>query len=270
MQTIIKWIGSKRRFTSALDQYLPKKIENYFEPFAGSASMAFYLMTENKINGSVTLSDTNSDLISAYKSIVNPKKLKIVLDKLAIHREKHSSAHFDLVKKSGYNSLEDIAARFLYFNRASFSGIYRVNSQDRYNVGPKTKSDVVWLDNDVYIQAGEFLSTSKIYCTSYDYILDAIKPGDFVFLDPPYQRIFLSKERMYSSAPFTFEDQKKLKLFCDAIDKKGAYFMQTNSTETEMTKLYSYYNIALMDVKYTSHGVDPNVKTSEIIIRNYE
>jgi len=26
----------------------------------------------------------------------------------------------------------------------------------------------------------------------------------------------------------------------------------------------------LMDVKYTSHGVDPNVKTNEIIVRNYE
>ena len=269
MKTFLKWVGSKRRFTSTLNQYLPEKIENYFEPFCGSSAMAFYLMTENKINGLVTLSDTNTDLIAAYKCIVNPKKLKIVLDKLAIHQDKHSSKYFDSVKKSGYDNLEDIAARFLYFNRAAFSGIYRVNSQDRYNVSPKTKSDVVWLDDGVYIQAGEFLSKTKIYCTSYDYILDAIKPGDFVFLDPPYHRIFLSKERMYSSTPFTFEDQKKLKLFCDAIDKKGAYFMQTNSTETEMTKLYSYYNIALMDVKYTSHGVDPNVKTNEIIVRNY-
>ena len=269
MKTFVKWAGSKRRFISELNQYLPARIENYFEPFAGSASMAFHLMTENRINGLVTLSDTNSDLIAAYKCIVNPKKLKIVLDKLAIHQEKHSKEYFDLIKKCGYDNLEDIAARFLYFNRASFSGIYRVNSQDRYNVAPKTKSDVVWLDDSVYIQAGEFLSKTKIYCTSYDYILDAIKPGDFVFLDPPYHRIFLSKERMYSSTPFTFEDQKKLKLFCDAIDKKGSYFMQTNSTETEMTELYSYYNIALMDVKYTSHGVDPNVKTNEIIVRNY-
>jgi len=269
MKTFVKWIGSKRKLISELNQYLPEKIENYFEPFCGSSAMAFHLMTENRINGLVTLSDTNSDLIASYKCLTNPKKLKIVLDKLAIHQDKHSSAHFDFVKKSGYNNLEDIAARFLYFNRASFSGIYRVNSQDRYNVSPKTKSDVVWLDDSVYIQAGEFLSKTKIYCTSYDYILDAIKPGDFVFLDPPYHRIFLSKERMYSAKPFTFEDQRKLKLFCDAIDKKGAYFLQTNSAETEMTKLYSYYNIALMDVKYTSHGVDPNVKTNEIIVRNY-
>ena len=269
MKTFVKWIGSKRKLISELNQYLPEKIENYFEPFAGSASMAFYLMTENRINGLVTLSDTNSDLIAAYKCLTNPKRRTIVLDKLAIHQDKHSSKYFDSVKKSGYDNLEDIAARFLYFNRASFSGIYRVNSQDRYNVSPKTKSDVVWLDNDVYIQAGEFLSKTKIYCTSYNYILDAIKPGDFVFLDPPYHRIFLSGERMYSAKPFTFEDQRKLKLFCDAIDKKGGYFLQTNSAETEMTKLYSYYNIALMDVKYTSHGVDPNVKTNEIIVRNY-
>lgn len=269
MKPFIKWVGSKRRFIKVLEKYLPSRIENYFEPFAGSASMAFYLMTENKPNGLITLSDANTDLIAAYKCLVNPKKRAIVLDKLAVHRNEHSNSHFDFVKKSGYDCLEDIAARFLYFNRASFSGIYRVNSQDRYNVTPKTKSDVVWLDNDVYNKAGEFLSKAKIYCTSYDYILDKIEPGDFVFLDPPYHRIFLSGERMYSSNPFTFEDQKKLKTFCDSVDKRGAYFMQTNSAEPEMRNLYRNYRTDIMPVKYTSHGVDPNVATNEIIIRNY-
>jgi len=266
----IKWIGSKRKLISELEKYLPEKIENYFEPFAGSASMAFHLMTEKRIKGLVTLSDTNSNLIAAYKCLVNPDRRAIVLEKMAIHQDNHSKEYFNLVKKAGYNNLEDIAARFLYFNRASFSGIYRVNSQDRYNVSPKTQSDVSWLDDAEYINAGEFLSKTKIYCTSYSFILDAIKPNDLVFLDPPYHRIFLSKERLYTPVAFSFEDQRKLKLFCDAIDKKGAFFMQTNSIEPEMKNLYSSYNISLMGVKYTSHGSDPNVKTHELIIRNYE
>ena len=270
MKTFLKWIGSKRKLISELNQYLPSRIENYFEPFAGSASMAFHLMTEKRIKGLVTISDTNSNLIAAYKCLVNPDRRAIVLEKMAIHQDNHSKEYFNSVKKCGYNSIEDIAARFLYFNRAAFSGIYRVNSQDRYNVTPKTQSAVSWLKNEDYINAGQFLSTSKIYCTSYEYILDAIKPGDLVFLDPPYNSIYLSYQRLYTAAPFTFEDQKKLKLFCDAIDKKGAFFMQTNSIEPEMKNLYSSYNISLMGVKYTSHGSDPNVKTHELIIRNYE
>jgi len=129
MKPFIKWIGSKRRFIKVLDKYLPFRIENYFEPFCGSSAMAFHLMTENKPNGLITLSDANTDLIAAYKCLVNPKRRAIVLEKMAIHQDKHSSKYFDFVKKSGYDNLEDIAARFLYFNRASFSGIYRVNNR---------------------------------------------------------------------------------------------------------------------------------------------
>ena len=66
--TFLKWAGGKRRILEKLNQNLPKKFENYYEPFLGGGSVFFYIKQKYNLKKYV-ISDINLDLINLYKDI---------------------------------------------------------------------------------------------------------------------------------------------------------------------------------------------------------
>ena len=66
----VKWAGGKRSIIDQLIKYVPKKFDNYFEPFVGGGALFFYLRSHPEIYGNLdnrfTLMDNNYDLINAY------------------------------------------------------------------------------------------------------------------------------------------------------------------------------------------------------------
>lgn len=66
MKPIIKWRGGKSQEIKFFNDYLPKKINRYVEPFAGGRALFFYLENENSI-----INDVNFELISLYRLLHN-------------------------------------------------------------------------------------------------------------------------------------------------------------------------------------------------------
>lgn len=64
----IQWPGGKGQLLPELNKMIPSQFNRYFEPFLGGAAMFFYLVYRvMKFNA--YLSDTNVELITAYKAV---------------------------------------------------------------------------------------------------------------------------------------------------------------------------------------------------------
>ena len=69
-QPFIKWSGSKRSQAKEILKHFPRKIDTYYEPFCGGASMLFALMKSDDIEvKKYHISDINEDLYSLLISL---------------------------------------------------------------------------------------------------------------------------------------------------------------------------------------------------------
>ena len=131
--TLVKWAGGKRRLIKQIETYFPLQVDRYFEPFLGGGAVAFHIIRRYHPQ-EVHLSDINEELINAYSVVQADVGSLIKL--LKGYRERHSKKTYYEVREADAKLLSDIqrAARFIYLNRTCFNGLYRVNSQDQFNV----------------------------------------------------------------------------------------------------------------------------------------
>ena len=126
---------------------MPTNFNTYFEPFLGGGAMFFYLMSRGMKFNNAYLSDTNVELITAYKVIkANPKGVIELLQTYDIEYKKYSP--YSEQQQEYYNRLRNArnkieissdvekAARFIALNKTCFNGLYRVNRTGEFNVPP--------------------------------------------------------------------------------------------------------------------------------------
>jgi site-specific DNA-adenine methylase len=77
---IVKWAGGKGQLLSELDKMIPSQFNTYFERFPGDGAMFFYLVS-NGMSFNAYLSDTNVELITAYRAVKDNVKEVIRLQK---------------------------------------------------------------------------------------------------------------------------------------------------------------------------------------------
>lgn len=267
--TFLKWLGGKRQHVKILEKYLPPTFNNYYEPFLGSGAFYFYLKANKKLKDKKAfLSDTNFDLIAAFLCIQNRSRLIPLLDILDKHRIKHSKKYHRELRDKSLSNLEEVAARFIYFNRAGYSGIHRESKHGEFNVCAKNEG-IHWLDRAVYMNSHFLLEGATIKCFDYNVLEAYLKPGDFVYLDPPYQSFFENGNRtVYGMFAFSSKHQKELKDFCDWCSKNKIYVMQSNSNSDLIWDLYEEYRVEQFEAVYTPNGGN-RVEATELIIMNY-
>lgn len=233
----LRWTGSKRWFIKDhIEGYVPEKFNNYYEPFLGSASVFFYIRSKAaELERSFFLSDSNSELINAYTQLRDYPDL--VIDQLK--KLKNSEKEYYVIRNLKPRSPEKQAARFIYLNRTSFNGIYRVNSSGEYNVpyGHRQKVDVV--TEQILLGISNVLQGVNINCANFDESLKSVNENDLVFLDPPYTVAHENNGFIeYNQRLFSWEDQEKLKRQIDIIIEKKAFFILTNASHFSITELY--------------------------------
>ena len=82
----VKWAGGKGHLINQIEQYLPKKIDRYFEPFIGGGALFFYIMQKYKPQFAF-ISDINQNLITTYEVIRDD--VEVLIQQLYIHKENH-------------------------------------------------------------------------------------------------------------------------------------------------------------------------------------
>jgi DNA adenine methylase len=237
---IVKWAGGKRLLLPEITSRIPTFSGAYIEPFLGGGSVALSL--DKKIRKK--LSDSNSELINAYLAVRDfPEELIAELRKHRNNRE-----HFLKVRawdrKPGFENLPTVirAARFIFLNKTCFNGLYRVNSQGKFNVpyGNQPNTDFVSQENIRLVSKFLSQTSTKIYCRGFEESIRRSGANDFIYVDPPYDPINQTSSFVsYQARGFDAIDQEHLRdLLLDA-HSRGAQILASNNDTPFIRKLYS-------------------------------
>ncbi len=237
MKPFLRWAGGKSWLTKNLNEFLPKQFNNYHEPFLGGAAIFIFLKSNKLITGESYLSDFNEELINAYEQIkLNPELIINALNQLTNSKE-------DYYKIRAENPETNIlkAVRFIYLNKTSFNGLYRVNLKGQYNVpyGFKNTVDLFEFENIRNISRLLNRNVNLIHSDFYS-VMENIQKDDLVFLDPPYTVAHENNGFVkYNQKIFQWEDQERLANLLREIDAKGAFYILTNAAHKSVDQLFS-------------------------------
>ncbi|MCF2521115.1 Dam family site-specific DNA-(adenine-N6)-methyltransferase [Dyadobacter sp. CY351] len=269
MKTIkpfIRFVGGKSWYLKQQIKLFPEKINNYHEPFLGSGSIFFYLKASKLITKTAYLSDINSELITTFQEVkANTNQLVTKLSKLENDRET-----FYKVRDQRFTANLDKATRFLYLNRTSFGGIYRVNKNGDFNVPYGNRQYKTFIDvENVFNCASILKDETKLDSHCFTDKGYNISENDFFCLDPPYLGENIPFNR-YNSKKFGATEVAFLLNLINEINKKNAkYLLFVGDNKELISELHDYgYHQTLSKTNNLSF-TGPSRNLSETIIKNY-
>ena len=266
---IIKWVGGKRQLLEELLENLPKKYNRYFEPFIGGGALFFEIEPKGGV-----INDFNEELINVYQMVKNhPYELIEDLKKHKNERDYYYQIRA-LDRSPEFHKLSNIqkASRFIYLNKTAYNGLYRVNKKGQFNVPFGRYKNPCIVDEEAILQASKLLQKTTILCGDFENIKELVKPGDFVYLDPPYVPLSATSSfTAYTHQGFDEKMQHRLKQFCDYLDSIGAYFMLSNSYTKFVLDLYKEYTILTVQANRALNcKADGRGKINEVMVKNYK
>lgn len=232
------------------------------------------------------INDINPKLTNCYKTVRDtPHELISVLqaiqdEYLSLCGEEERKAYF-MKKRGEFNApLPPVmqSALFIFLNKTCFNGLYRVNSKGLFNVPFGRYKNPKICDADTITADSILLQKVEIMTGEFENTICHANGNTFFYFDPPYRPLSsTSSFNDYAKQPFNDEAQKRLKLFCDKVDKAGHAFMLSNSdclakdgTDSFFDDLYSAYSIERVWAKRSVNAVaSKRGKLTEILVHNY-
>lgn len=241
---ILKWAGGKTQMLGDLLPKVPASYGRYIEPFFGGGAMFFALQPENAV-----IADSNPELINMYRQVAD--NVDDVIQYLKQYQ--NTSEMFYSVRSLDWKLLPkaEAAARTIYLNKTCFNGLYRVNKQGQFNVPYGKYKNPKICDEDGLRTASTVLKKAEILCGDYLLVLEHYaKPGDFVFLDPPYLPISeYSDFKRYTKEQFYEEDHIELAKMIMTLHERGCHVILTNSNHPLVHELYAPFTIDVIQTK---------------------
>jgi DNA adenine methylase len=261
----VKWVGGKRKLVDAIMSAAPPSFERYIEPFLGGGAVALALGHHKML-----LNDANVELINTYRVVRD--SLNALLPLLDEHQRNHSQAYFYMIRAQDTSdlSLVEQTARFIYLNKTCFNGLYRVNKHGQFNAPfGKYKNPSLYNTKDIRI-ASKVLQGAELFAENYHpFLKQYARPGDFIYLDPPYMPISqYSDFKRYTKEQFRENDQHLLAQLYHELVELGAYPVLSNSYSDLTLSLYSHHHIQVVyasrNINNDATGRDP---IREILVR---
>jgi len=270
IQPFLKWAGGKRQLLPFIHKYLPRKYNNYFEPFVGAGALLFDLKPT-----SAFINDINEELINCY-DVIRDFSEELIAD--LIKHKNNSDYFYDLRKTDRGTSFSDLtniqrASRIIYLNKTCFNGLFRVNSQGQFNApfGSYKKPNIV---NETVIRSvSRYLRKNNVTTSNVDFsvVVQQAGRGDFIYLDPPYDPISETASFTgYSLGQFNRNEQVRLRDCFNELTVRGCKVMLSNSSTKFVADLYADFNIIPVNANRNINSVGSSrQKVEELLILNY-
>ena len=269
---VVKWAGGKRQLLDTILPLIPRQMGTYCEPFLGGGAVLFAIQPKQAI-----VNDLNDDLINMYEVIRDDVEHLIV----SLRRHRNTPEYYYAIRgcdrnKEGYEAMTPVekASRFIYLNKTCYNGLYRVNAAGQFNTPFGKYRNPVISDETALRTVHEFLCSNSIRFFHEDFsrTIRRTSPGDFVYLDPPYDPVSdTSNFTGYSKEGFGREEQLRLKQCCDELTSRGVRFLLSNSSTAFIRELYQAYRICTVRAKRSVNSVaGGRGEIEEVLIRNYE
>lgn len=268
----LKWVGGKGQLLKELLAQVDRagKMHRYHEPFVGGGALFFELVRTGRMPAAKAyLSDNNANLIAVYRGV--REDVERVIASLLDHKRKHSEKHYYEVRAKNPKDDFDQAARIIYLNKTGYNGLYRENSQGKYNVPFGRYKNPGICDEENLRSVAKALQRAKLEVRHFSKTLDCVEPGDFVYFDPPYHPVSRTASfTSYAKGGFGEDGQILLAKVAEDLDARGVRVLLSNSMTPLVKELYAKFTI---DEVFANRNVnsraDRRGKISEALIRNF-
>lgn len=266
MYPIIKWSGSKRSVGSCLSDRFPTSYGDFIVPFVGGGSILEYV----KRDSNIVAGDVIPQLVDVLNiaSVESECLVREYSDRqLFFLNAANKTQAYNQIRDRFNSDLTDGVTKVFDFHWLMFhcyNGLVRFNQSGKFNVAFHFGRDGVKTDRlRKALFLWESLLKNRFICRAEDYkeTLSYAKPGDFVFLDPPY----VSTRGMYSSAKVF--DYKELYAQLKVLNSKGVSWMLTldkNIAATNHMPESSLYITSFQSKSGVSHFRNLKVKQQEL------
>lgn len=223
---IVQYQGSKRNLASQILQYIPKKFNRLIEPFAGMAAITIAVSKQKRAERYL-LNDLNEPLVNVLReSITNPQQ--IVEDYTRIWSEQltyqgGSVEHYYKVRND-FNNGNQCAANMLYLLARCVKGSVRYSSSGQFNQSPDKRrmgTNPTNLARNVFLISSYLKGKTDFSSVDYRDVTRNARPGDVVYMDPPYQGVCSSRDSRYFSG-IDFNDFVEC---VDDLNRRGVDFV---------------------------------------------
>lgn len=276
MKPIFKWSGGKRKELPIIREYVPNEFNTYYEPFVGAGAVWLDLLPHKSV-----INDANIDLIDFYRGL---KEKVGLIEELNLLAEQYNQSikqanpqsksdygnipqdFFYYWRDNSFDNLQDKAKAFYMTRQLCFGGMVRYNKSGKFNVPYGYYKSMKMLDIDLGILQ-DLLQNTEIHLGDWRNSVESVSGSDFVFLDPPYTRIF----KNYSGAgDFSKQDQIRL---ADWFKTTNAKVMIVINYDELTRSLYDEYIQEVYDFKYAiryrDRVSDDDLSTKHILATNY-
>jgi DNA adenine methylase len=239
----VKWAGGKRQLLPELLSRVPENFHRYHEPFVGGGALFFALSHLGRLASQrARLADINTDLINAYQVVRDRVETLIVL----LSQFHNEESFYYEVRAQDPRNLDPVAraARLLYLNKTCFNGLFRENRQGRFNVPFGHYRDPQFLRENDLRAASRALRGVAIEQAGFEELLTEVKPGDFVYCDPPYAPVSRTAAFVsYSAGGFDRAAQARLADVVRKLADRGASVLLSNSAVPLTRELYQDFHL---------------------------
>lgn len=258
----LRWAGSKRQIIPVLAEYWKTDYSRYIEPFAGSASLFFYLHPKKAVLG-----DLNHHLISTYRAVRdNPLSIARLLRSFEIGQRAYKEIRTSFNRESNGNRR---AAQFIYLNRFCFNGLYRTNLDGAFNVPYGAHKSGSLPSTSELRSLSRLLQRCKLVRGDFENVLREAGSGDFIYMDPPFavgaRRVF----REYHPETFADSDVGRLRKWLKILNRNGARFVVSYAQSKEAEILAEGFDVRKVFVRRNIAGFAGNrARALELLISN--
>lgn len=201
---IVQYQGSKRILAPQILQYMPRKINRLIEPFSGMAAITIAVAMQKRAS-QYLVNDLNEPLVRVLSEAVNDPLGLVKSYKKVWERQFDfvggSIEHYYKVRDD-FNAGDKSAANMLYLLARCVKGSVRYSSAGLFNQSPDKRRNGTSpknIEKNILIISSILKGKADFMSKDYREVLKLARPGDVVYMDPPYQGVCSNRDNRYFS-----------------------------------------------------------------------
>ena len=291
----LKWVGGKTQIIDSVLSKIPKKMENYHEVFLGGGSILLAVVSLQRqgkitINKKIYAYDINKQLINVYKHIQSNKDVlyhyiteymntyenltgtEVNRKPTTLDEAKTSKESYYYWMRSKFNTIDqesiERSALFMIINKTCFRGMYR-EGPNGYNVpyGHYNKTPTIISETDL-AHVSELIKNVVFIHSDFNVSIKSIKPGDFVYFDPPYVKENSKSFVGYVANGFDIDMNRTLFAEIKKMAAINIKFLLSNAKVELVTEEFKEFVCEDIVARRAINSKKPGSTTTEVLIYN--
>lgn len=219
----VPYQGSKRRLANAvLSHIVPGKHKRLIEPFAGSAAITLAAASKDAFE-SFVLGDALEPLMTLWQFVIDSPRQVADQYEVLWNRERRQPIDEYYKIRAEFNT-DRSPAKLLYLLARCVKNAVRFNPSGEFNQSPdKRRTGTQPKTMRAELQAAHLLLRGRSSAVKGDFMthFEEARPGDFFYLDPPYQGTSEGRDQRY----FEGVSRERIVRGLTLLNEKGVPFV---------------------------------------------